>query len=170
MRALSKYNGFPLQLTKVGKEFFDSGLYTQSGYRESVDDISVRTDNVMFLSRKITSLRLKDLVTYSDSVVNKMGDGLNPIVAINFYMRPEESMALINSDIVIYKSKYPPKLTKVTPGSGTSPFYIENNTLMFVEGEVSVEPKRLISELQARNVIVDAARAILSKIDNKVNK
>jgi hypothetical protein len=170
VRALSKYNGFPLQLTKVGKEFFDSGLYTQSGYRESVDDISVRTDNVMFLSRKITSLRLKDLVTYSDSVVNKMGDGLNPIVAINFYMRPEESMALINSDIVIYKSKYPPKLTKVTPGSGTSPFYIENNTLMFVEGEVSVEPKRLISELQARNVIVDAARAILSKIDNKVNK
>lgn len=168
VRTMSKYNGFPLQLTKVGKEFFDSGLYLQSGYKEFKEGVSTSTDNVMFLSRKITSLKLKDLVTYSNSVTNKMGDGLNPIVAINFYMRPEESLSLLNSDIVIYKSHHPPKLTKVTPGSGSSPFYIENNSIMFVEGEISIEPKRLISELQARNTIVDAAKAILSVIDNKV--
>lgn len=167
VRSMSKYVGFPLRLTSMGSAFYTDGLFAKYTYSAKSESSLGSTEGTLSLSRKITSIRLKDIVKLSDTIINRLDDGTGEIVTLNFYIRSEEAGKLLNSDLVIFKSKEAPKLTKVIPGSGMSPFYVENNSLLFIEGSVSADIRRPLNDIQAKNIITESAHAILKVIGEK---
>lgn len=151
---MERFGNFPLMLNSKGVE-----SYQKLANAEEVD-----THYQTLARPHLSKFRIGDICMVKTSSMRQTEDMVGSLYNIDFYVRGEEVLNLLNSDFIEFKADTAPSLLAVSIRDGLQNFYVFSDEMTFVEGFAPANIYRKLSDTQALSISLSIVEALFSKV------